>query len=390
MPARFCSRCGTAVAPDARFCAQCGAPLTGAVAPATATGWQMSGLGGLVLGFFLVAGLSIWTLILSPSPPRPGPQGPVARAGAPAPTGQMTGQMPEGHPPIAQMPAEVKNFIADLEKKAKEHPDDVAAWMRLGQVNARAAQLDPSYGAAAASAFEHVLEREPKNVDALRGVANVHYDRNEFKEAIPLYERYLALKPDDLSAQTDLGTMYLSAGDPKRAMSLYRDVLRQNPKFLQAHYNMAVAYHRQGDDPSALTELQTARSLADDDDVRRQIDEMIAGLNGEPPPPKAPSAPVEAPATAGSPFQTAVETTFRNHPIMGPRIARFEWTGPGIGRVLVRDFPMAAMPDNVRDMFTGKLADQLRSAQSSHPVEGEVRVEIADASSGALMATIKP
>ena len=386
MPARFCSRCGVAVAPDARFCAQCGVPL-GGTTPASATGWQLSGLGGLVLGFFLVAGLSIWTLILSPAPPRPGPQGPAARAGGAA---APAGQMPEGHPPVVQMPAEVKNFIADLEKKAKEHPDDIAAWTRLGQVNARAAQLDPSYSAAAARAFEHVLEREPKNVDALRGVANVHYDRNEHQDAIPLYERYLALKPDDLSAKTDLGTMYLAAGNADRAMALYRDVIRQNPKFLQAHYNLAVAYHRQGDDPSALGELQTARTLADDDDVRRQIDEMIAGLKGEPPSPQAPAPPADEAAPEGSPFQTAVETAFRKHPIMGPRIARFEWTGPGTGRVLVREFPMAAMPDNVREMFTGKLADQVRSARSSHPIDGDVQVEIADASSGAVMATIKP
>jgi tetratricopeptide (TPR) repeat protein len=287
------------------------------------------------------------------------------------------------------MPAEVKNFIADLEKKAKEHPDDVAAWMRLGQVNARAAQLDPSYSSAAASAFQHILEREPKNIDALRGIANVHYDRNEHREAIPFYEQYLALKPDDLSAQTDLGTMYLAASNPTRAIAIYRDVLRQNPSFMQAHYNLAVAYHRQGDDPGALGELQTARALATDDDVRRQIDDMIAGLKGGPPPPAA-GTPVEAPPADRSPFQAAVEAAFRNHPIMGPRIARFDWTGPATGRVLVRDFPMAAMPDNVREKFTGRLGGELRSAQSSHPVEGAVSVEIADASSGAVMATIRP
>jgi hypothetical protein len=96
------------------------------------------------------------------------------------------------------------------------------------------------------------------------------------------------------------------------------------------------------------------------------------------------------PTAERSPFQSAVEAAFRNHPIMGPRIAGFEWTGPGVGRVTMRDFPMAAMPDDVREKFTGRLAGELRSARSASPVEGEVRVEIADASSGAVMATIAP
>src|SRR5439155_5906910 len=84
MPARFCTRCGGAVAPDARFCAQCGTPLTG-VAPAASIGWQPTGLGALMLGFFVVAGLGIWTLILSPPAPRPGPEGPAAGTAAAAP-----------------------------------------------------------------------------------------------------------------------------------------------------------------------------------------------------------------------------------------------------------------------------------------------------------------
>lgn len=379
MPARFCSRCGVPATPDARFCAQCGAPLAG-VAPAASSGWQPNGLGALVLGFFLVAGLGIWTLILSPAPPRPGPQGPAPGRTPPA------AQLPEGHPPTVQLPAEVKTFIADLEKKAQERPDDGPTWLRLGQVNARAAQLDPSHAQAAASAFRHVLERDPRNADALRGIANVHYDRNEHREAIPFYERYLALRPDDGSARTDLGTMYLAAGDATRAIATYRDVIRRNPSFLQAHYNLAVAHHRQGDDAAALAELATARSLATEDDARRQIDEMIAGLKGAAPPP-----PVEVPPAAErSSFQAAVETAFRGHPIMGPRIVRFDWTGAGAGRVLVREFPMEAMPDNVREKFTGRLSDALRSAKESHPVEGGVRMEIADASSGAVMATLTP
>jgi Flp pilus assembly protein TadD len=386
MPARFCPQCGVKALARARFCAECGAPLDGGDAPAGAGRWHVTAWGAVVLLGFLTAGLTIWTVILSPAGARPGPGGPSAgRTDHPATSGQTA---------KTEIPAEVKKFVADLAAKAKAQPNDTDTWLKLGQVNARAAQLDPSYQADALAAFQHVVDIDPKNAEALRGLANVHYDREDHKNAIPVYERYLALRPDDASARTDLGTMYLYAGQADRAISTYQDVIKQNPSFLQAHYNLAVAYHGQGNEAGALAELDTARGLATEEPVRKQIDDMIAGLKGQSPhgAPPVDEARAGMPAADGdrSPFQGAVEEAFRAHPIMGGRIVRFEWSAPGSGRVLVREFPMEAMPPTVRDKFTARLADQLRTARDAHPVDGAVRMEIADAGSGKVMATLTP
>jgi hypothetical protein len=75
---------------------------------------------------------------------------------------------------------------------------------------------------------------------------------------------------------------------------------------------------------------------------------------------------------------------------MGPRIARFAWTGAATGQVLMREFPMEAMPPAVREKFAARLAQELRSAQATHGVEGPVRMEIADVATGAIMATVTP
>jgi tetratricopeptide (TPR) repeat protein len=329
-------------------------------------------------------------MILSPAPPRPGPGGPRPAASA-APAGPDGVQVPARK---VELPEQVKTFIADLATKAKERPKDGEAWLRLAQVNARAAQLDPSYAPRALEAFEHVLGLESNNPDALRGAANVHYDRSDHAKAIPLYERYLKLRADDASARTDLGTMYLYAGDAPRAIATYQEVIRQNPSFVQAHYNLAVTYHQQGKQAEALAELEAARGVAADDGVRRQIDDMIATLRGTPPPaagaPPAAGVPAPAADATRTPFQRTIEDALRAHPIMGPRIARFEWPGAGTGRVLVNNFPMAAMPDEVREKFLGRLGQELRTASGAHPVQGPVSLEIADASSGNVMATAKP
>ena len=379
MAVRFCSHCGTKAASGAKFCAECGADLVGP--RSAAGGWQLTIAGSAVLVVFLAAGLAVWTVILSPAgrPSLAGPAGRPSASSAPGPAADATGRV--------ALPDQAKAFITELTGQAKQKPDDVDTWMKLAQVSARAAQLDPAYQTDAINAYDHVLALDPKNADALRGVANLHYDRDDHQKAIPAFEKYLALRPDDPSAKTDLGTMYLYSGQPERAVATYQDVIKSNPAFLQAHYNLAVTYHGQGKDQDALKELEVARGLATDDPVRKQIDDMIASLKGGRP---APAEPVAKTAGAGSPFQTAVEEAFRAHPIMGPRIVRFEWGAPASGRVLVRNFPMAGMPPEVREKFTGRLAEQLRTVEAAHPVEGPVRVEIADAADGSVMATVTP
>jgi cytochrome c-type biogenesis protein CcmH/NrfG len=339
-----------------------------------------------VLGGLIVAGLAIWVVILSPSPPIPRP-GETAAKGAPA-AGGTAPSMPADHPEVMEIPKEAKAFIADLETKAKDRPEDAEAWKRLALVTARAAQIDPAYQDRALAAFGHALEIAPKDPDVLRGAANLRYDRNEQREAIALFERYLALRPDDEGARTDLGTMYFHAGDADKAIAVYREVLAKDPSFLQAHYNLAITYHRKGDEKAALASLETARGLAKEDAVRAQIDQAIASVKGGAGAAEGEPATPPAASTAETPFQRQVEETFRGHPIMGPKIVRFEWTSPAAGRVVLQNFPMAAMPPEVREKFTTRLTETLRNAAAANGVSGPARMELADASSGTVMATV--
>ncbi len=292
----------------------------------------------------------------------------------------------------------MKTFIDDLAKKADAAPEDKDLWVRLGKVYARAGQIDPSYDPKALAAFEHVLSRDPDDQEAIRGKADVFYDENDHKQAIPLLERYLKLAGDDPSARTDLATMYLSAGNAPKAIATYREVIAKHPDFLQAHYNLAVAHAQLGDDKAALGEFKEARALATDDKVRQQIDDMVARLKGEKPPVPPPSVASAGPAPSApaadsgprSPFQQDVEKRLRGAPIMGDRIVRIDWNGPGSARVLVQNFPMSAMPPEVRGKFTDRLTQELRAASGANQPGGEVKLEIADADAGTVMATVTP
>jgi cytochrome c-type biogenesis protein CcmH/NrfG len=404
MPARFCPQCGTATVPNAKFCMECGTPLAGkAGAPARAEAasdrWQLT-TGGLgVLGFFLVGGLGIWALVLSPPPPPTTLGASPARPGAAAPPRTAQADLPADHPKVPmQIPAEVKTFIDDLAKKASAAPNDVATWGRLAQVYYRTAQIDPTYYDKAKSTFEHVLEIDPKNTDALRGLGSVHFELDEPEDAIRIYTRYLGEKPDDLTVRTALGASYVSAGKLDKGVEVLRDVIAKKPDTWPAHYYLGVALDQQGDNAAGLASVKRARELTTEDSVRAQMDDTIARMSGQPPPSRTAAGPdaagagerAQPPAANLTAFQTDVEKAFRGHQIMGPKLVRFEWTAPGSGRAVMSNFPMSAMPEPVKQKFTQRLSDALRDAAKSNPPGGTVQVEIADAASGEVMATVVP
>jgi hypothetical protein len=51
---------------------------------------------------------------------------------------------------------------------------------------------------------------------------------------------------------------------------------------------------------------------------------------------------------------------------------------------------MSGMPDEVKQKFTTRLSDVLRDAAKANPPGGTVKVDIADAGSGEVMATVVP
>jgi cytochrome c-type biogenesis protein CcmH/NrfG len=383
MPARFCPQCGTKVVPQAKFCMECGHGLVpGSAAPSRIVRRSVTGYG--VFAAFLLSGLGIWAAILTPDAPPPPLGGARPAAGATTP--------PAGEPAKVELPAEITKMVGELAAKADAKPDDLGLWTHLGEVYYRTAQFDHSYYPKALAAFEHVLARDAKQTDAIRGKANIYYDRSEPALAIPLFERYLALKGDDPSVRTDLATMHLYAGDAPKAIAMYKDVLAKDPRFVQAHYNLAAAYHEQGDDAAALDELRTARRFATDERVQQQIDQMIAKLSGAPAPAAAPVAP--APAAPGettrTPFQQLVEQQLRGHEIVGPRIAELRWTAPGRLEARMREFPMAQMPPMARTAFEKRMVGYLEDARKTHPVDGAVAIVMVDADTGDTMATITP
>jgi len=351
--------------------------------------------GLFVLVGFLTVGLVLWVLVLAPgkAPSRMplAQKPPEAPAGA-APMETAGGSMPPNHPPL-EVPADVKKYIGELTKNAAAKPKDLEAWRTLGQVQYRAGQVDRSYLSQAEESFRHVLELDPKDLDAIRGLGNVHFDREEYAQSVDWYGKYLAVKPDDLNVRTDLGTMYLYGGDSDRAIAEYDKVLAKDPKFYQAHYNLGIAYAQRGDKTKALDALAKASELAPDDETRKQIASMIdhaksPGDGGQGGPASSGGAGSGGSSAPAGGFQAMIEDGLRGHPIVGPKIVKIEWPSPTAGQVRLHDFPMQAMPEMVRQKFLDRLKTELSEAKKKTASSGEAKLDLVDDQSGQVMATI--
>jgi tetratricopeptide (TPR) repeat protein len=73
-------------------------------------------------------------------------------------------------------------------------------------------------------------------------LANWHYDRKNWREAIKHYEEAIALGLDNPDVRTDLGSAYRFSGEPLKALELYQFAQKQNPQHENSLFNQASLY----------------------------------------------------------------------------------------------------------------------------------------------------
>ena len=375
-PQRFCTACGSELVAGARFCVECGQPLAGRTRQRRGSTAGLERLAPLLI-FGTVVTLGATAVVLgmrSAAPPAVVPP----REAPPA----ANEPLPDGHPPVS-IPDDVRSALDRMAAQAKQKPDDVEMWKQLGFAQYRAGQVDRSYLAPAAESYEHVLSLKPTDLDALRTLGNIAYDRENTDAAVRYYQRYLEQKPDDAYVLTDLGTMFLSANNLARAIATYEEVLAADPKFFQAQFNLAIAYRQSGDSAKALDALRKSQEMAPDEETKKRVQDLLARVAG------APSAPAAAPqGGAGTTLRAGIESIFRSHPIVGPKLDRIEWPDENSAKVILRDFPMDGMPPQMRDRFVERIRTGLRDQKKTHSVGASLRVELVDGGSGRVMETV--
>ncbi|HKD68418.1 MAG TPA: tetratricopeptide repeat protein [Candidatus Binataceae bacterium] len=384
---KFCPECGSPIQQGAKFCVTCGQPLSLTAAPAPQRArLRIPPAFALVFLAIVIVGMGAAGILI-----RRHRNEQVQQQGAQAPS-----KLPPGHPQV-ELPAKAREFISDLRDQAKKQPKNVAIWNRLGTVALRAALFDPSYHRMAAEAYGHVLQLDPENLEALRGIGNLDYDQQKYDEAVAAYEHYLKHKPDDPDVQTDLGTMYLYTGNPDQAIKRYQKAISIKPGFYDAYFNLGVAYGAMNDPAKARAALAQALKSAPDQEAKSRVNSLLAKLGG------GAGAQVASAGGAGAAdggvgqpssgaasnsFEGRIESMVRGLPFAGPKVQSVRWDSKNKATVLMNDFPMDAMPPFARQKFISDLGSGIEDAKKASSFNGPFELQIADAASGQVMETV--
>jgi cytochrome c-type biogenesis protein CcmH/NrfG len=124
-----------------------------------------------------------------------------------------------------------------------------------------------------------IVAKEPDNLNAWIKLGNMAMDAKRFDEAINAYSNALRLDPSNVNVRVDLGTCYRRSGDAIKANEVYEKAIEMQPDHLHAHRNRGVVLafdlHRYAE---AAKEFETYLKLSPNAQDKQQIRDIINEL----------------------------------------------------------------------------------------------------------------
>ena len=137
---------------------------------------------------------------------------------------------------LAAIPRPAGNSATDLAiikwtAKVRENGADARNWVNLGDALMQHVResADTSYYTYAEGVYEKAVALDPRNDDALTGLAWVHGGRHQFPESIELANKALALNEHNNLAYGLLGDAELELGDYAAAFEHYQKMIDLKP-----------------------------------------------------------------------------------------------------------------------------------------------------------------
>lgn len=127
-----------------------------------------------------------------------------------------------------------------------------AAYVTLGRIHTDSGQFD-----LATQEFQHALDLNPREADALNGIG-VSYERaSRIQDAEAAFKKAIALRDDDWITYNALGLFYNTEGKYAQAVEQYERAAKLVPDNATVYSNMAASYINMSD-PKTIPEAEAA------------------------------------------------------------------------------------------------------------------------------------
>lgn len=133
--------------------------------------------------------------------------------------------------PVSPTPTAADHGIAKWAGQLKQNPSDDKVWVRLGDTLMQKPRetADPRFYAVAEQAYQQALARNPRNADAMTGLAWVSSGRNQYSTSTEWASKAVALNPQDNTAYGLLGDADAATGRYDDAYARYQKMLDIRP-----------------------------------------------------------------------------------------------------------------------------------------------------------------
>jgi cytochrome c-type biogenesis protein CcmH/NrfG len=88
--------------------------------------------------------------------------------------------------------------------------------------------------------LKEAVRLKPNNLAAWLRLGNIYFDYGRYREAIKAYHNYLSLKPDDPDIRTNMGIMLRGLGDDDGAIEEFRKATLSDPKHANSRFQLGL------------------------------------------------------------------------------------------------------------------------------------------------------
>lgn len=110
--------------------------------------------------------------------------------------------------------------------------------------------------------YVKLLEGNPRNVEALKGVFYGKMKRGKTKEAVEYVERLIDIEPKEVEWRLLQALCYEMIGQLSKAKRFFKEILKQRPLLIRALHGLAMVMHKNLEGPAVFEMLNKAREIA--------------------------------------------------------------------------------------------------------------------------------